>query len=160
IDRVHSRLTSLIGQGFQLTGIMLAGLFVIGLVANLGQAGLYINSESLGPKWERLNPAENWGRIISWEALMRGGFSIAKVCLLAFVAWWVLWDRGQQVAAMAECMLGQSVSTAWGLAIELMTTSSAVLLVLGGADYGYQWWRNEQKLMMTREEMKQEKKDD
>jgi flagellar biosynthetic protein FlhB len=160
VDSVQSQLTAMMESGVQLVGGLVAGLFVVGLGANLGQAGLHINTESLGPKWERLNPAENWHKIVSLEGAMRGGFSIAKVVMLGFVSWWVLSDRGAVVLTLAEGVLGQSVSTAWGLAIELITTSSAVLLVLGAADYGFQWFRNEQKMMMTREEMKQEKKDD
>ncbi len=160
IDGVHSQLTSIFGEGFQLTGWFLAGLFAIGLAANLAQAGFHINSESLGPKWERLNPAENWHRIISWEGATRGGISLAKIIVLAVVSWWVLSDRGSQVGALSEGLLGRSVASAWGLSIELLIDISAVLLIMGAGDYGLQWYRNEQKLRMTREEVKQERKDD
>lgn len=160
VDGVQSQLTSAFGEGFQLTGWFLAGLFGVGLASNLAQAGFHINTESLGPKWERLNPAENWHKIISTEGLMRGGVSIAKVIILASVSWWVLNDRGVQIANLAEGVLGYSVSSAWAIAIELLINSAMVLAVLGAADYGVQWYRNEQRLKMTREELKQERKDD
>ncbi len=160
IDGVQSQFSSMFGQGFQLAGGLIGGMFAIGMFANLAQAGLHINSESLGPKWERLNPAENWQKIVSLEGAMRGGVSLAKVGILAFVSWWVLSDRGVQIASLAEGILGRSVATAWGIAIEVLITVSAVLLAMGAADYGFQWYRNERRLMMTREEMKQERKDD
>ena len=37
-------------------------------------------------------------------------------------------------------------------------SSGRVLGVLAAADYGYQWWRTHQDLMMTREEVKDELK--
>lgn len=160
VDGVYSQLTMIFGQGFQLTGWFLASLFVIGLAANLAQAGFHINSDSLGPKWERINPAENWNRIFSWEGAMRGGISLAKVAILAVVAWWVLNGRGPQISSLAEGLLGRSVASAWGLSIEMLIDISAVLLVMGGADYGLQWYRHEMRLRMTREELKQERKDE
>lgn len=160
IDGVQSQVTSIFGQGFQLLGWFIAGLFLVGLAANLAQAGFHINTESLGPKWERLNPAENWHKIMSLDGAMRGGVSMLKVVILAVVTWWVLGDRGAQVSSLAEGMLGRSVMSAWGLAIELVVDVSAVLLVMGIADYGVQWFRNERRLRMTREEMKQERKED
>jgi flagellar biosynthesis protein FlhB len=160
IDRVITQITSMFGHGMQLTGWFLCGLFAIGLAANIAQAGFHINTESLGPKWERLNPAENWARIASWEGFTRGGLSAAKVAILGCVTWWVLSGRGPQVGSLAEGMLGRSVASAWSLTTELLINTSAVFLVMGAADYGLQWYRNERRLRMTREELKQENKDD
>ena len=54
----------------------MAGMFAVGLASNLAQAGFHINSESLEkPKWEKLNPAMNWEKIISIEGLKRGGLA-------------------------------------------------------------------------------------
>ncbi len=36
----------------------------------------------------------------------------------------------------------------------------AVRLVIGAADYGFHWWRHEQNLKMTKEEVKQEQKEE
>ena len=160
VDGVQSQITSILGEGFQLTGWLLGDLFAIGLAASLAQAGFHVTTESLGPKWERLNPAENWHKIFSSEGATRGAISIAKVAILAVVTWWVLSDRGAQIGALAEGLLGRSVASAWGLSIELLIDISAVLLIMGGADYGLQWYRNEMRLRMTREELKQERKDD
>ena len=35
-----------------------------------------------------------------------------------------------------------------------------MLLLIGAVDYGWQWWQNEKKLRMSREELKRERKDD
>src|SRR5690242_945805 len=54
---VQSLIVDLLNRGVKLTGGMLAAVFAVGLAANLAQAGFHLNAESLGPKWERLNPA-------------------------------------------------------------------------------------------------------
>lgn len=159
VDSVQTLMVSLFGPSFQLTGWFLLGLFAIGLGANLVQAGFHFHFESLGPKWERLNPVENWHKIVSWDGAMRGGVALLKVIVLAVVSWWVLADRGGQFSALAEGLLGRSVASAWGLAIEVVLNISTVLLVMGIADYGYQWFQNERRLRMTREQLKDERKE-
>ena len=160
VGDVPSVVTGMLSRGLQLTGGLLAGVFAVSLAANLAQAGLHINSESLGPKWEKINPAENWDRIFSTEGLMRGGLAIAKVTLVGVAVWWVLSDRGEQIAVLGTGVLSQSVATAWGIAVELLIAASSVLLLIGAIDYGWQWFRNEQSLRMSREELKRERKDD
>ncbi len=160
VSDVPSIISALLGRGLELTGGLLAGVFAVSLAANLFQAGLHFNTESLGPKWEKINPAMNWHRIFSTEGLMRGGMSIAKVGLVGFAAWWVLSDRGEQVVVLGSGVLSQSVDVAWGISIELLIATASVLLLIGACDYGWQWYRNEQMLRMSREELKRERKDD
>ena len=148
------------GQATQTLGWYVAGLFAIGLAANLAQAGFHINTESLGPKWERINPTENWHKIASYEGMTRGGLSFVKVLILAAVSWWVLSDRGPQIGSLSDGALGRSIASAWGLSLEILIDISSVLLVMGCADYGLQWFRNEKRLRMSREELKRERKED
>jgi flagellar biosynthetic protein FlhB len=159
-EDVPSLIGGLMSRGLQITGGLLVTVFAVGLASNLAQAGLHINTESLGPKWDKINPAMNWQRVLSTEGLLRGGLSLAKVGLIGVAAWWVLSDRGEQIAVLGTGVLSQSVSIAWGIAIELLVAASAVLLVIGACDYGWQWFRNEKMLRMSREELKRERKDD
>jgi flagellar biosynthesis protein FlhB len=160
VDEAQSLFVSLFGRGLQLAGALMAGMFAVGLASNLGQAGLHINSGSLGPKWEKLNPAENWQRLVSMEGLTRGGIALAKVGLIGVVVWWILSDRIGEVVSLGQHPLMQSVAISWDIGVNLLIATALILLTIGSADYGLQWFRNEKKLMMSREDMKQEKKDD
>jgi flagellar biosynthetic protein FlhB len=160
VSDVPSVIMGLFTRGLQLTGGIIGGVFAVSVVANLAQAGLHINTESLGPKWEKINPAMNWNRVISTEGLMKGAQSILKVAMVAFAAWWVLSDRASQIVVLNEGVLSSSVTTAWGIAIELLIGAASVLVLIGACDYGWQWYRNEQALRMSREELKRERKDD
>ena len=160
VDEAQSLFVELFGRGLQLAGALMGGLFAVSLASNLGQAGVHINTESLGPKWERINPAENWQRLLSMEGLTRGGISLAKIVLIGSVVWWVLSGRVNQIVSLGEQDLATIVATVWGLGAELLVSTSAALLVVGASDYGIQWFRNEKKLMMSREDAKREHKDD
>lgn len=160
VSDIPSYITGMFNRGLQLIGGLVASVFAVSLAANLAQAGFHINTESLGPKWEKINPAMNWHRLFSTEGMMRGGLAIVKVAFVGVAAWWVLSDRGAQIALLGDGLLSQSVSTAWGIAIELLIAAASVLLLIGALDYGWQWWRNEKMLRMSREELKREQKDD
>lgn len=160
VDDAPALLSRAMNRGIQLTGGLLLAVFVVGLAANLAQSGLHFNTESLGPKWEKINPAENWNKVLSAEGLMRGGMAVAKVVLLGVTAWWVLSDRGTEVVLLGSGLLSQAVAITWGIAIELCIAAGAVFVVIGAVDFGYQWYRNEQSLRMSREELKRERKDD
>ncbi|MBS0205392.1 MAG: EscU/YscU/HrcU family type III secretion system export apparatus switch protein [Planctomycetes bacterium] len=160
VSDIPSYVTGMLHRGLQLIGGLVVGIFAVSLAANLAQAGLHINTESLGPKWDKINPAMNWNRLFSTEGLMRGGLALCKVSFVGVAAWWVLSDRGVQIAQLSDGLLTTSVSIAWGIATELMIAAASVLLLIGALDYGWQWWRNEQMLRMSREELKREQKDD
>lgn len=160
IHEVPGYLGGMINRGLQMTSGMLLTVFAVGLAGSLGQAGLHVNTESLGPKWDKINPAANWSRVFSSEGLSRGGLSILKVCLIAAASWWVLSDRGEQIALLGSGSLRQSVGTAWAISMELLLTTAVLFLGIGLGDYAWSWLRNERQLRMSREELKRERKDD
>lgn len=154
----------LVGQMFarvlQLVGSVLAGLFVVGLAANIAQAGFRITPDALGPKWEKLNPVAGWQRILSLQGVARGTWALVRVILVSIVVWWALRGREGQIASLADGTLQNSVSVAWDLAVRLILAVAGSLVVIGVSDYAVQWYRNEKALMMTKQELKEEQKDE
>jgi len=153
-------LVDVLNRGLGMISGLLLMVFAVGLFGGFAQAGLHFHPESLGPKWDKINPASNWSKIFSQEGLIRGGAAILKVCLVGAAAWWVLGDRGEEIALLGSGALGQAVSQSWGLSLELMLTTAGLLFAIGLADYGWQWYRTEKMLRMSREELKRERKDD
>ena len=155
-----SMLMGLFWRGLELVGVVLAALFVVGLGANIMQAGFRITPEALGPKWEKLNPVSGWQRILSLQGVARGGWQVVRVILIAAVVWWVLRGRDGQIAAMASGTLAHSVGAAWDMSVRLIVTVAGSLVAIGVADYAFQWFRNEKQMMMTKQELKEEQKDE
>ena len=153
-------LNTLFARGLELTGAVMAGLLVVGLAANIAQAGFRISPEALGPKWEKLNPVTGWQKILSLQGAARGIWSVAKVLVVACVVWSQLQGREGQIAALADGSLSHSVTTAWDLAKRLLMAVAASLVTIGAGDYAVQWWRNEKALMMTKQSLKDEQKEE
>jgi flagellar biosynthesis protein FlhB len=147
-------------RGLEIVGAVCVALFAIGLGANIAQAGFRVTPEALGPKWEKLNPVTGWQRIASLAGVTRGVWAIVQVLVISAVVWWVLIGTDVQIASLSSGTLGQSVGSIWHLASQMIVTVATSLVVIGVGDYGVQWFRHEKSLMMTKQELKEEMKDE
>jgi flagellar biosynthetic protein FlhB len=123
---------------------------------NLVQVGFLLTSEPLVPKWSRLNPVEGFKRLFSMRGGARLASSLLKLAVLVAIA--VGFVIGQLPALLGSMDLAvpefcrQLGSWLVGLALQL----SIGLLVLALFDYGFQRWKFEQDIKMTKEELRQE----
>ena len=150
----------LAARGMELVGAVCVGMLAVGFGANIAQAGFRITPDALGPKWEKLNPVTGWQRIASLAGVARGVWAIVRVIVISSVVWWVLRDRDGQIMSLASGSLGESVGTVWDMASRMIVTVASSLVAIGAGDYAVQWFRNEKSLMMTKQELKEEHKDD
>ncbi len=151
---------SLAGRGLELVGWLCGGMFVVGLGANLAQVGLRVNPDSLGPKWEKLDPINGWQRIMSLAGIARGIWAIVRVILISAVVWWVLRGADGIILSLPSGTLAESVSTTWDLASRMIVAVAGSLVAIGAGDYAVQWFRHEKSLLMSKQELKEEQKDE
>jgi flagellar biosynthetic protein FlhB len=62
------------------------------------------------------------------------------------------------IGGLGQGSLGGAVERGWGLVLKAGFAVAAGALLLGVGDYGFQLWRFEQSLRMTREEVKEEQR--
>lgn len=153
-------LTRVSVRGLETVAAMGVGMFAVGLGANLAQAGFRITPEVLGPKWEKLNPVTGWQRIASLAGVARGIWAVTRVIVISAVVWWVLRGADGSIASLPSGTLGESIRSVWNLASRVIIAVAAALVAIGAGDYAVQWFRHEKSLMMTKQELKEERKDE
>jgi flagellar biosynthetic protein FlhB len=156
-EMVEKLMTGMFERGLAVAGALLGFLVAAALAVNFGQVGFHLNTERVGIDWERASPL-HMDRLFSWSKLMRGLIMILKVVAVATVAWWILRDRGGEVAQVGDGNLRSTVSHSWALLIRLALGMAGTLLVIGAIDYGWQFWQFERSLYMTKQEIKDEMK--
>jgi len=147
------------GQLAASVGLIVGLLFVVSLGVGLAQAGFSVSFKPLEAKFERLSPTSGWEKIVSWDATVRGISVMLKVSAVIAVLVWYLADRAHLLGLLGKKTLALGVSAAWQLALETSLVLAGSFFVVGAADYLYQRLRHEQRLKMTREELKQENKE-
>jgi flagellar biosynthetic protein FlhB len=110
--------------------------------------------------WDRLNPVNGWGKLFSSASAMRGAQGIAKIGLLLIILWMTVRAEIPVVQTMPMSSLEAIVGLAWKLALKGSMSVSVALIAAGILDYGFQRWRHTEQLKMSKQEIKDERKDD
>jgi flagellar biosynthetic protein FlhB len=130
-----------------------------GILVNVMQTGILITPERLMPKLENISPLAGAKRILSLQSVMRLGFGLFKLMIVAWVAYaaimkyrdTILGMSSLGIAQIAELLYDATVGTSWWIGGSLLT--------LALFEYGFQKWKYEQDLMMTDQELREEMKD-
>jgi flagellar biosynthetic protein FlhB len=130
---------------------------VIAAATALLQSRLALSFEAVRPKWERVDPAQGVRRLLSGRGAVEVLKAVLKLVAVGGVAyltlradWTIITSPGSDGAA-----LGALGSVLWDLWLRI----GLVFLVIAALDYGYQWWQHEKSLRMTKQEVRQESKD-
>ena len=154
-------------QGYGLAGLVVlikcAGPFVLatslgGLLAGAVQNRFNTASEVLTPDWNRVNPVAGFGRLFSARMLFPTLVGLVKFVFIVGITYSEIrrllsdpiFTSAVSSAHLAE-FLGQSC-------LRILLRVSLGLIIIAAADYGYQFWRNQRDLMMTKQELKDEMK--
>lgn len=124
----------------------------------LGQEGRF-NAGNAAFKPSRINPLSGFKRILGWQGLIELGKGLAKLALLGGIAWF--WAKGRVPELLALGMLPLEGQLA--LSTEAFTSLVGALLigfaVIAAIDYPLQRFQRDKRLMMSREDVKQENKE-
>ncbi len=138
---------------------LVAVMSVVGLLAAVGQSG----SVQLVPvklDWSRLDPRSGWSRLFSWESAVRGLLALVKVTMIAAVALAVVVSSTSMLSTVGFDSFSTACQTAWDICGRLLLLMSGVTLGLGVIDFGFKWYRHELQLRVSRQELKEEQKDE
>jgi flagellar biosynthetic protein FlhB len=136
---------------------VLIGIVVVVVVANLLQVGFAPNLQRLQPNLGALNPLKGLGRIFGkGRSPVQALIAAAKLTVLVLVAYSAVRDRlGVIVSAQGLGYLqvfGLGADMVFSIAMRL----GMALLILALLDYAWQRWQMEQKLKMSKQEVKEE----
>jgi flagellar biosynthetic protein FlhB len=154
-DTTHQVGRILYGLAFALLPA-LSLLAVAGLLAQMGQFGFLYLPQKVALDWQRINPLSNWRRIASWSNAIHLGFGILKVGLITLVAGWSLWGERGRLMSLADDSTAQIATYLLSVMLWTSLKIGAALVFLALFDYGYQYWKHEQDLRMTTQELKEE----
>jgi flagellar biosynthetic protein FlhB len=129
------------------------------IAVTLFQVGILFLPEKLIPDWSHLNPLSALQRMLSMSSVVKLGFGLFKVGVVAVVAGVTLYDRRELVLSLAGLSAGQVGQVLLDLVLWTTMKVGVALLILALLDYFYQRWRFEQELKMSVQEVREEMKE-
>jgi flagellar biosynthetic protein FlhB len=122
------------------------------------QARGVLSLKPLMPKFARISPSENFKNMVGMKPIAELLKSLGKIALIgAAVYGSVKAALPDAIALSQESQLG-FVYVVKRYSVRMLSTAGAAYLALAAADYLWQWWQHEKSLRMTKEEVKQEMK--
>lgn len=156
----------LLEHGAHLTGRALwallpfaAILLAVVIAAPLLVGGWLFSVKSFLPRFDRLDPVSGITRMFSTHALGELGKAVAKAVLLGVVGALVVVRQTDALVSMTVLPAGSGDSQLGHLMFVAFVAMAGVLAVIAAIDVPWQRWQYAKKLMMTREEVRQEHKE-
>jgi flagellar biosynthesis protein FlhB len=133
-------------------------LMVAGIASNLMQVGFLFLPDKIAFDPSRIDPLKGMGRIFSLQNGVHLLFGIFKIAVIAIVAYLSLSNQREKILGL----FALSIPEIAVFMIEIMLWTAIkiafALVVLALLDYGFQWWKSEQDLKMTSQEIREEMK--
>jgi flagellar biosynthesis protein FlhB len=137
----------------------LAGLFLAAVAINVAQVGFLVATEKLNFNINALNPVTGLKRIFSVRGTVTLLISLGKLGLLTLSAGWLIWLELPTFLSLTSASPWTAALATGHAIMKLSIVLSAILVVLGVADFAFQRWKQTQEIMMTKEEVRREMKE-
>lgn len=138
---------------------MLLVLIVAAVAGPLMVGGMNFSSKAYTPDFTRLNPLSGIGRILSLHGAVELVKSLLKSFLIGGIGMWVIWKQRDTILALISMPLDRSLATFGDLLLSSSLFLAGSLAVLALIDVPFQIWQYFDKLKMSKEELKQEFKE-
>jgi flagellar biosynthetic protein FlhB len=139
---------------------ILIPIMIAGLLSNVVQTGgLKFSLNPLKPKWSKLNPLKGFGRIFSKNSLMELFKSIFKISIVAFIAYQTINSHWDEIPVLTGYGVVQILFFMGEVMVEIMIKVLLVMIVLAALDFSFQKFTYLENLRMTKQEVKDERKD-
>jgi len=136
---------------------LLLVLPVLGIGIGFAQGTIFSFKAML--HFDNLNPLNGFKRLLSLQSLVGLGRSLAKVTLVGLLTWRALQDTASQLPTIDGSTDPRAMATFLAQAmLNVGLPAAEVLLVLAVADYAYQRWMFQRSARMTKQEVKEEHK--
>ncbi|MEH6566127.1 MAG: flagellar biosynthesis protein FlhB [Halopseudomonas sp.] len=158
-DAMALHLFASVKEGLMVLAPLFAMLLVASIVGPIMLGGWLFSAKSLAPKFERMNPLAGLKRMFSVKALVELLKALGKFLVVLAAALLVLHLRTTDFLTLGDEPLEQAIiHSAWALGSALLILASSLILI-AAVDVPFQLWDNKQKLLMTKQEVRDEYKD-
>lgn len=138
---------------------ILATLFVGAVLAGVAVGGFNFAPGAIELKFDKLNPVAGFSNLVNVRSFVKLLTSILKLLCMSLVVWFYIHSRLEVFASLQWTWSMEILAATAGLILGLLIRVGVVMLVIALADVIFQKWKYIHDLKMTRQEVKQDRKD-
>lgn len=137
---------------------VVAATVIAGLLAGGMQSRFRTASEALQLNWARINPMEGFKRIFSMSSGQTTVLGVLKLAVVLGLTYNVICQVLKDPIFLSPVDLSRISDFMATSSLRIIIRILFALGVVAALDYGYQFWKTNNDLMMTRQELKDEAK--
>lgn len=132
--------------------------FMVAFFSNSLQFKFKVTVKPLQPKFSKMNPLSGFKRMFSLNTFVELIKSIAKVGLIAYLAYGVFTEHANDLFLLYDISLNQSILLLYDIVMELGIKICVAFCAIAAVDFMYQKWKFKNDNKMTKQEVKDEYK--
>lgn len=109
--------------------------------------------------FNKISPLSGLKRLFNMDALVEMLKSLLKLLVVGWIAYRVIQDEMQNITFLAEADIESILGFVGHIAFKIVTHTCGIMIVLGIIDMMYVKWRYIENLKMTKQEVKDERKE-
>ncbi len=134
-------------------------VIIIGFFSSVFQIGWLFTAQPLTPDISKLDPIKGMARFVSIRSLVDMIKSIAKVVLIAWVAYSTVFNNFEEALTLIDTSPWAAVLYMARIAALILAKVCALLILIAALDFFYTRYEMEEKMKMTKQEIKEEFKE-
>jgi flagellar biosynthetic protein FliR/FlhB len=131
---------------------------VFGVLANYIQVGFMFTGEPIKPQLSKLNPLKGLKRMFSMRTLVESVKNIIIVILLCYIGYSFVRDNFSYILTIGNLKVGEIPTSFGKIVINIFFKVTIVMIIIALIDYIYQRYLYNKELKMTKQEVKEEYK--
>ena len=132
--------------------------FLVSFVCDVAQVGWHPTNKPLMPKLSKLKTLKGFKKIFSKQAVVELLKSILKIAVVLIMAYTYLRKNADGLFLLYDVSLNSGIAATGNLVINMGIRTAVAYLIVAFADYAYQRWKHNDDLKMTKQEVKDEYK--
>ena len=137
---------------------ILVTIMIMGLASNFGQVGFFYSKKALKPKFSKINPLKGVKRIFSAKSIVELVKGLIKITIISIIGYSVIKSHFYDFYSLSVMTPAAVLSFIAGVLFELSVKIAIVLIFLAAADYAWQNYDYEKNIKMTKQEVKEEQR--
>ncbi len=133
---------------------MICGLF--GMASHLLQTGFHTKEDALEFNLDLINPLNGIKRLFSLKSVVDGIKAILKLVVIGFITYLTMKKELVETTYAHQYSIYELIEFFARVGGKLFLTAALAMFAIAAADYAYEWWDLEQKMKMTKQEVKEE----
>lgn len=134
-------------------------VMIVGFFSSVFQIGWLFTTQPLTPDFSKIDPINGLGRMFSMRALVDLLKSVGKVVLIGWVAYSTVIDHFEEALILVDTSPSAAILFLGRVATLILAKVCGLLILIAAIDFLYSKHEMEEKMKMTKQEVKEEFKE-